>query len=107
VTAIGRLLHDAYGLGPTEVQSAGSDRFVAEVERILAIYGEGMRVDAVEIVANDHLGLVLTRESKGAGKAVKIWRGIHAWSFREGRCTQFEAYVQALVVAPPRSESDL
>ncbi len=35
-------------------------------------------------MATEHLDLVLTRESKDADHAVKIWRGIHTWNFTVG-----------------------
>jgi len=55
------------------------------------VYAKTLRLDVVDIVANDNHGVVLTREQgETAGEAIS-WRGVHIWTFHDGRCAEFVA----------------
>jgi hypothetical protein len=64
--------------------------------KMMDVYGGTLRLEVVDIFANDNRGVVLTRETGTTdGETVK-WSGVHIWSFRDGRCTQFVAYADAI-----------
>ena len=86
-------------IGRGRVHSSGHSRTRFEI--VLMIYAEDMRVDVIDILANDRFGLVLTHEAVALGGNLLTRRGVHLWTFQNGRCVQFEAYGQGLIVMVP------
>jgi ketosteroid isomerase-like protein len=79
-------------LGPL----AGSYRGKAEVQQFFAkmmdIYNGRLKVELVDILANDGHGIVLTRESGRVNGEHVAWTSVHVWSFRGGLASRFVSY---------------
>ena len=68
---------------------AGDYKGKAEVLEFFAqmteLYGGTLRLEVLDVLANDDHGVVLTRErGEHAGKAVE-YGGVHRWDFRDGK----------------------
>jgi ketosteroid isomerase-like protein len=68
------------------------------IRKLMEIYAEGARVEVIDILVNGRYGVVLTREEMSRSGERMTWRGVHLWTFHNGRPVQFEAYRQALIV---------
>jgi ketosteroid isomerase-like protein len=79
-------------LGPL----AGSYRGKAEVPqffgKMMEIYKGNLRVEVLDILANDDYGIVLTRESGTVEGDPVAWKSVHEFSFSGGRVNQFVRY---------------
>ena len=62
---------------------------------MMEIYSGTLRLEVVDILANDEHGVVLTKESGTASGESVAWNGVHLWTFCEGRCAGFVAYADA------------
>jgi ketosteroid isomerase-like protein len=78
-------------LGPLAGQYQGKEAVGAFFGRMFEVYRGTLRLDVLDIVANDDHGVVLTRERGKVGEEAVNWRGVHIWTFREGRCAEFVA----------------
>jgi ketosteroid isomerase-like protein len=78
-------------LGPLAGEYLGKEAVGAFFGRMFEVYAGTLRIEVLDVVANDDHGVVLTREhGESAGDAV-TWRGTHVWTFRGGRCAEFVA----------------
>jgi ketosteroid isomerase-like protein len=78
-------------LGPLAGEYRGKQEVLAFFGKMAEVYGGTLRLEVVDILANDQHGVVLTREQgESAGKAV-AWNGVQVWTFRDGRCARFLA----------------
>jgi ketosteroid isomerase-like protein len=81
-------------LGPL----AGTYRGKAEVPQFFAkmteLYKGNLRVEVLDIIANDDHGIVLTRES-GVEDDRVAWNSVHQFSFSDGRVNRFVSYGSA------------
>ena len=101
-------------LGPLAGEYHGKQAVGEFFGKMLEVYAETLRVEVLDVVANDDRGVVLTREQgETAGEAVS-WRGVHIWMFRDGQCAEFVAvndgaynrfWASRSAAAPPTSES--
>jgi hypothetical protein len=82
------------------VSAPSGSALLAQVVRIIDIYSENVKVEPLEVISTNELGLVLTREKANVGGQRKTWRAIHIWRFEAQHLTRFEAYGQTLVVLP-------
>ena len=98
---IAELLRSLYEIKPGS-SGLPDDPAVVEMRRILAIYREGALVECQDVLSDDGLGVVLTRETHQRVGTTRTWNGVHIWRFRGSRCVRFEAYGQALIVLPER-----
>jgi len=82
-------------LGPL----AGSYRGKAEVPRffgkMMEIYRGNLRVEVLDILANDDHGIVLTHESGTVGGEPVAWNSVHEFAFSNGRASRFVSYGSA------------
>jgi ketosteroid isomerase-like protein len=79
---------------------AGTYRGRGGVERFFAamasIWGETLRVEVVDIIAESTHGIVLTSESGATGSNQADWTSVHVWTFdASNRCTRFVNYSSA------------
>jgi ketosteroid isomerase-like protein len=56
------------------------------------LYGGTLRVEVLDVLANDEHGVVLTRERGEHGGRTAEYEGVHRWEFRDGKCARFENY---------------
>jgi ketosteroid isomerase-like protein len=80
--------------GPSPVAGTyrGKEAVLGFFSRMMAPYEGTLRVDVVAMLADDHYGLVRVAErAERPGDGV-AYSGIHAWEFRDGRCSRFESY---------------
>ncbi len=78
-------------LGPLAGEYHGKEAVQAFFGRMFEVYAGTLRLEVLDIVANDDHGVVLTRENgETAGETVS-WRGVHVWKFRDGQCAEFVA----------------
>jgi ketosteroid isomerase-like protein len=82
-------------LGPL----AGTYRGKAEVPqffgKMVDIYQGNLRVEVLDIIANDDHGIVLTRESGAVDGEPVAWNSVHEFSFSQGRVHRFVSYGSA------------
>ena len=80
------------GSSPVAGDYSGKTEVLAFFQKMMDLYGGTLRLDVLDVLANDEHGIVLTRErGEYAGKAVD-YSGVHRWEFRDGRCARFENY---------------
>ena len=82
-------------LGPLAGDYTGKDQVLGLFGKMAEVYGGTLRLEAIDIFANDDRGVVLTREAGTADGEDLTWTGVHLWGFRGGRCAQFTAYADA------------
>jgi len=78
-------------LGPLAGRYHGKEAVGAFFGKMFEVYRGTLRLDVLDVVANDDHGVVLTCERGEAGDEAVNWRGVHIWTFREGRCAEFVA----------------
>ena len=78
-------------LGPLAGRYHGKEAVGAFFGKMFEVYRGTLRLDVLDVVANDDHGVVLTRERGKVGEEAVNWRGVHIWTFREGRCAEFVA----------------
>jgi ketosteroid isomerase-like protein len=86
--------HDST-LGPLAGDYTGKDQVLGLFGRMMEVYGGTLRLEVVDIFANDDRGVVLTREAGTIGGEPVTWTGVHLWGFRDGRCARLVAYADA------------
>jgi ketosteroid isomerase-like protein len=79
-------------LGPLAGTYNGKAQVPQFFTRMMDIYAGSLRVEIVDIVANDHHGVVLTRESGTTNGQEIDWTSVHVWSFRDGHADRFTNY---------------
>ena len=62
---------------------------------MMDIYKRNLRVEVVDIIADDNHGIVLTRESGTVGGDPVAWNSVHQFSFSDGRASRFVSYGSA------------
>jgi uncharacterized protein len=79
--------------GPSPVAGAyeGKAAVFGFFEKMMAQYDGTLRVEVTAVVADDEHGFVSVRESASRPDEV-AYRGIHAWRFRDGKCSGFESF---------------
>jgi hypothetical protein len=78
------------GPSPVAGRYLGKDEILTFFGKMMDLYGGTLRLEVVDVFANDRNGVVLTREQgEHAGKALK-YTGVHCWNFRDGKCARFE-----------------
>jgi ketosteroid isomerase-like protein len=78
-------------LGPLSGTYQGKQAVATFFGEMFEVYAGTLRLDVVDIVANDDHGVVLTREQGETSSEAISWRGAHIWTFCEGRRTEFVA----------------
>ena len=82
-------------MGPLAGACTGKDQVLGLFGKMTEVYGGTLRLEAIDIFANDDRGVVLTREAGTADGEDLTWTGVHLWGFRDGRCAHFTAYADA------------
>lgn len=82
-------------IGPLAGEYTGKDQILRFFGKMLEVYGDTLRLEFVDVIANDYHGVVLTRESGAVDGVGLEWNGVHVWSFRDGRCATFISYADA------------
>ena len=82
-------------LGPLTGDYTRKDQVLGLFGKMAEVYRGTLRLEAIDIFANDDRGVVLTREAGTAGGEDLTWTGVHLWGFRDGRCARFTAYADA------------
>jgi ketosteroid isomerase-like protein len=79
--------------GPSPVAGTyhGPDAVFGFFQRMMGQYEGTLRVEVVAMAADGEHGFVRVRESASRPAAV-AYAGIHAWRFREARCSGFESF---------------
>jgi ketosteroid isomerase-like protein len=94
-----QLLHRVYA---DAAGAAGAGQGLAseaeELRRVVAIYREDRLVEALTFLGDESHAVVLTHETFSNGGSAVHYRGVHVWTFENGRCTKFEAFAHALTV---------
>ena len=78
-------------LGPLAGRYHGKEAVGAFFGKMFEVYRGTLRLDVLDVVANDDHGVVLTRERGQTAGGPVSWTGTHIWTFRDGRCTEFVA----------------
>jgi len=86
--------HDST-LGPLAGDYTGKDQVLGLFGQMTEVYRGTLRLEAVDVFANDARSVVLTQEAGTVGGDQLTWTGVHLWEFRDGRCTRFTAYADA------------
>ncbi len=81
--------------GPLAGVYTGKDQVLGLFGKMMEVYGGTLRVDVVDVLANESRGVVLTAEAGTAGGVAVSWSGVHLWRFRDGRCAQLVVYADA------------
>jgi len=63
--------------------------------KMMDIYKGNLRVEVLDILANDDHGIVLTRESGTVEGDPIAWNSVHEFSFSDGRVKRFVSYGSA------------
>jgi ketosteroid isomerase-like protein len=80
------------GPSPVAGDYSGKAQVLDFFGRMMELYGGTLQLEALDFLANDEHGIVLTRErGKHNGKAIE-YTGIHRWDFHDGKCARFENY---------------
>jgi ketosteroid isomerase-like protein len=82
-------------IGPLAGDYNGKNEVLGLFGRMMEVYAGTMRLEVVDILANDSRGVVLTREQGTASGETANWTGVHVWGFRDGRCAQLVTYADA------------
>jgi len=86
--------HDAT-VGPLAGHYSGKDQARGLFAKMMEVYRGTLRVEVVDVFANDDHGVVLTRETGTSAGEQLSWTSVHLWGFRDGRCARFTAYADA------------
>jgi uncharacterized protein len=80
--------------GPSPVAGTyrGPEAVLAFFSRMMTQYEGTLQVDVVAMLADDHHGLVRVAERAERPRDGLAYSGVHAWEFRNGRCSRFESY---------------
>jgi len=71
---------------------SGKDQVLGLYGKLVELSGGTFRVEALDILANDEHGVVLTMEhGQRDGKTLEN-RAVHVWEMRDGKCAQFRGY---------------
>jgi uncharacterized protein len=80
------------GRSPVSGIYAGKDEVLGLFGKLMERSGGTFRVEALDILANDVHGVVLTFErGQRDGKTLEN-HAVHVWNFRHGKCAQFRGY---------------
>src|SRR5437764_10963830 len=80
------------GRSPVSGSYSGKDEVLGLYGKMVELSGGTFRVEALDILANDEHGVVLTMErGQRDGKTLEN-RAVHVWNFRDGKCAQFRGY---------------
>ena len=82
-------------LGPLAGAYSGKAEVPAFFERMMNVYGGSLRVEVVDVIANDDRGVVLTRESGTVDDEPVAWTSVHVWHLRDGHAQSFVSYGSA------------
>jgi ketosteroid isomerase-like protein len=78
-------------LGPLAGDYRGKEEVLTFFGRMADVYAGTLRLEVLDIVANDNHGVVLTSEQGESAGELIMWRGTHIFTFRDGRCAEFLA----------------
>lgn len=80
------------GRSPVSGSYSGKDEVLGLYGKMVELSGGTFRVEALDILANDEHGVVLTMErGQRDGKTLEN-RAVHVWEMRDGKCAQFRGY---------------
>ena len=80
------------GRSPVSGSYSGKDEVLGLYGKMVEQSGGTFRVEALDILANDEHGVVLTMErGQRDGKTLEN-RAVHVWEMRDGKCAQFRGY---------------
>jgi ketosteroid isomerase-like protein len=80
------------GDSPVAGDYSGPDAVLGFLSKMMELYGGTLRLDVIDVLANDDLGIVVTEErAEYDGKALE-YSGIHGWEFRDGKLARFQNY---------------
>jgi ketosteroid isomerase-like protein len=82
-------------LGPLAGTYTGKAEVPEFFGKMMAVYGGGLHVEILDVLADDGHGIVLTRESGTVGTRLVAWTSVHVWFFTDGHCHQFINYGSA------------
>ena len=80
------------GRSPVSGIYSGKDEVLGLFGKLMERSGGTFRVEALDILANDEHGVVLTFERGQRGGKTLENRAVHVWNFRHGKCAQFRGY---------------
>ena len=80
------------GSGPAAGDYYGKDGVLAFFGKMGAAYGHSFQLEAIDFLANDKRGVVLTQERAEYGAAPLEWRSVHHYEFEDGKCIRFESF---------------
>jgi ketosteroid isomerase-like protein len=80
-------------LGPLAGEFTGKDGVLGFFGKMMGIYGDTFRLEITAILADDDRGVVLTSEAGTSSRGSLAWSGVHLWTFRDGRCTRFQTFM--------------
>jgi ketosteroid isomerase-like protein len=78
-------------LGPLAGEYRGKDAVGAFFGKTFEVYAGTLRVEVLDVVANQDHAVVLTREHGETQGETVSWRGTQIWTFRDGKCVEFVA----------------
>jgi len=80
------------GRSPVAGDYSGKADVLDFFSKMMELYGGTLRLEVIDILANDNLGIVVTDErAEYAGKSLE-YSGIHRWELRGGKCARFQNY---------------
>jgi ketosteroid isomerase-like protein len=82
-------------LGPLAGTYQGKTEVPQFFARMADIYKGNLRVQVLDIIANDEHGVVLTRESGTVDGDSMAWNGVHEFTFSNRRVSRFVSYASS------------
>lgn len=80
------------GKSPVAGIYSGKSEVLAFFGKMMDLYRETLRLEVIDVVANDAHGVVMTKESaEHNGKSLEF-RAVHVWGVRNGKFSQFHVY---------------
>jgi ketosteroid isomerase-like protein len=82
----------ASGTSPVSGDYTGKDEVLQFFGKMMQTYDGTLQVQVLDILANDHHGVVLTSERGTSGGRTVEFRSVHLWTISDGRCIRFVSY---------------
>jgi hypothetical protein len=82
----------ASGTSPVSGDYTGKDEILEFFGKMMQTYDGTLQVQALDILANDNHGVVLTSERGTCGWRTVEFRSVHLWTISDGQCTRFVSY---------------
>jgi ketosteroid isomerase-like protein len=80
------------GESPVAGDYSGKGEVLEFFSKMMELYRGTLQLEVVDVLANDDVGIVITKESAEYGGKPLEYSGVHHWQFRQGKLARFENY---------------